>query len=475
MTEREIRPHPITILKFLSSYLFILILPVVRGILNLRNNTGLSRFFVLELILLVAIIAIAVAKWHRFRLYVSDNYIRYTKGLFFRIEATIPKSKISSLFLEKKPLLWFIKGAVLRFDTEAGRPSKNDFEMTVHIRDINLLAKLLPFKGHNYKHYHAPTLKIIIMALANTSTTTGLLIAAPIVNNAGKLLGRSLSDIWVTISSVSSALEFIIPPIASTISIIILVGFMVSFLATVFKCVPFDLYIKGDLITSVSGLISKRRTSFKREAVNNLIIIKSPIMRLLRHSTVKVNVAGYGKRKGEIAVFIPAANRSELAGLIEDFLPSMVTKPVELRPPSRSLRRFLTLPLILFLIVPVASIVLSKYFANFKDFVEFLAFVALIMLGVFWDIRLKKYVQGGIAFGQHIAVLSSKKFSIVELRCKFEKVGIIRITQTPFDRSRDLCKIKLTIRSESADSISVAHLDHSQLKHALKNNYNIVI
>lgn len=475
MTEQEIRPHPVMIFKFLSPYLFVLILPVVRQVLNLRNNTGFSRFFILELLLFVAVVIAAVLKWYRYRLYISDTYIRYTKGLFYRVEATIPKAKISSLFIEKKPLLWFVDGAVLKFDTEAGKPRKNDFQMTIRAKDVNTLFTLLPFKGSNFKHYHAPNLKIIIMALANTSTTTGLLIAAPVVNNAGKLLGKSLSDIWVTISSVSSALEFIIPPIASTISIVILIGFMASFLSTVFKCVPFNLYIKGDLITSVSGLISRRYTSFKREAINNLIIIKSPIMRLLRHSTVKVNVAGYGKHKGEIAVFIPAASKRELANLIEDFLPSMVSKPIKLRPPYRSLRRFLTLPFVLFFIIPTASILLSKRFANFKDFIEFLTFISIIILAVFGELRLKKYVQSGIALGEHIAVLSSKKFSIVELRCKFEKIGVIKITQTPFDRKHNLCKIKLTIRSESADSITVANLDYLELKNALFNNYNIEI
>lgn len=475
MTEMEIRPHPVMILKFLSPYLFVLILPVARQIFNLKVGRGFPRFFILELILLFTVIIVSVLKWHRYRLYISDKYVRFTKGLFFRIEATIPKNRIASMFLEKKPLLWFIGGVVLRFDTEAGKPRKNDFQMTVKVKDVSLLFTLLPFKGNYFKHYHAPTLKIIIMALANTSTTTGLLIAAPIVNNAGKLLGKSMSDIWVSISSVSSALEFIIPPIASTISIIILIGFAVSFLSTVFKCVPFDLYIKGDLITSVSGLISKRYTSFKREAINNLIIIKSPIMRILRHSTVKVNVAGYGKHKGEIAVFIPAANKRELAGLIEDFLPSMVSKPIMLRPPYRSLRRYLTQPFVLFFIISLVSIFLSNRFTNFKDFIEFMTIISFIVLAVFGELSLKKYVQSGIAFGEHVAVLSSRKFSLVELRCKFEKIGVIKISQTPFDRKHNLCKMKLTIRSESADSITVANLDYSELKVALLNNYNIAI
>ena len=472
-----LRAHPFMIFAYLKPYLFVLLLPVARGILNYGVSGALSRLVIGEAVLAFLIMAVSVLKWLRCRLIVDRDFIRMREGLFFQKESIIPRENIASMFVENRPLLWLFRGAVVRFDTEAGTPGKSDLDLLLPLHRVPALLELLPprpDKRHpeEIRQYHAPALKMLIMAAATSSAATGLLLAAPVIHKAGQLLGESFSQrVYGTLTEAASLLETVIPAGASMLAILLLAGFVVSFLHSLIKTAPFRLYIKGDRFTSSSGLIARRRTRFRVRAINDVLIQQTPAMRLLRHYTVKVNVAGYGKGRGETAVVIPAAGRREIEGLLREILPHADSAPIALRPPRRALPRFVVWPAVWFLAIPAAAAVAVKLLPHFADFIRFAAMVLMVLQGVIISLSLQRYQKGGVTFGEQITAYASKWFSLTEMRCPADRVGVIRIWQTPFDWGKNLCRVRITVRSESAHTLSVPHLDYRVVKKTLEDSY----
>lgn len=476
-----IRSHPFMILAYLKPYLFVLLLPVLRGLLSYGRSGVLSRLIVGEALLALLITAVAVAKWRRCRLTLEKGYIRIREGLFFTKEAIIPKDKIASMYLEMRPFFWLFHALVVRLDTEAGRPGKSDFDLILSRRHIPALLELLPPKPDRahpdpgrLRQYHAPTLKMLLMAAATSSSATGLLLAAPVINKAGQLLGAGFSQrVYGTLTQAASRLETVIPAGASMLAVLLLAGFAVSALYAFVTTAPFRLYIKGDRFTASSGLIARRRTLFRAEAINDVLIQQSPVMGLLRHYTVKVSVAGYGKRRGETAVVIPAAGKKEIGGLLEEILPDAESAPIALRPPLRALSRFLVFPILLLAAIPAAAALALRLFPAFGGFIRFTAAVLLVLQLVMVSLSLRRYTKGGITFGSRITAYSSKWFSLTEMRCSSDRVGVIRLLQFPLDIPKNLCRVRVTVRSESAHTLSVPHLDYRLVRKALEEVYRV--
>lgn len=477
--QRVLRAHPFMIFAYLKPYLFILLLPLLRGLLNYGVSGALPRLIRGEAALAFLITAAAVAKWLRCRLVLSGDRIRIREGLFFTKEAMIQRDKIASLFMETRPLLWVFRGIVVRFDTEAGRPGKSDFDFILPLKRAPELLELLPPRPDRrhadpgrLRQYHAPAFKMLIMAAATSSSATGLLLAAPVINKAGQLLGAGFSErVYGTLTEAAGLLETVIPTGASMLAILLLAGFAVSFLHSLITTAPFRLYIKGDRFTSVSGLIARRRTRFRAGAINDVLIQQTPAMRLLRHYTVKVSVAGYGKGRGETAVVIPAAGQREIKGLLEDILPHAEQAPIALRPPARALSRFVVWPALLLLAIPAAGVFAARLLPNFSGFIRFTVMVLMVVQGVMVFLSLRRYTHGGITFGGQITAYSSKWFSLTEMRCPGNRAGIIRIMQLPFDGALNLCRVKVSVRSESAHTLTVLHLDYKQVRKTLEDVY----
>ncbi|MCI8361231.1 MAG: PH domain-containing protein [Clostridiales bacterium] len=477
--EKQLRAHPFMIFAYLKPYLFVLLLPLLRGLLNYGASGALPRLIIGEAALSVLIASAAVVKWLRCRLILSGDRIRIREGLFLHKESIIPKDKISSLFMETRPLLWLFRGIVVRFDTEAGRPGKSDFDLILPLKRTSLLLELLPPRPDpqhpdpdRLRQYHAPAFKMLIMAAATSSSATGLLLAAPVINKAGQLLGDGFSErFYGAVTEAAGLLETVIPTGASVLAILLLAGFAVSFLHSLVTTAPFRLYIKGDRFTSASGLIARRRTRFRAGAINDVWIQQTPAMRLVRHYTVKVSVAGYGKGRGETAVVIPAAGQKEIKGLLEDILPHAEQAPIALRPPARALSRFAVWPVVWLLAIPAAGVFAARLLPDFSGFIRFSVMMLMVIQAIMVSLSLRRYTHGGVTFGSQITAYSSKCFSLTEMRCPGDRAGVIRIMQLPFDFLVNLCRVKITVRSESAHTLTVPHLDYKQVKKTLETVY----
>ena len=100
----EKRTHPITILEFVSKYLFLLLIPVLRGLFYLLTTSHdfynwLAGAWV-DLLVVLFILLASYLRW-RFQFYRYDEQgLTVRRGVLIRRTVTIPQSSISTLTVE---------------------------------------------------------------------------------------------------------------------------------------------------------------------------------------------------------------------------------------------------------------------------------------------------------------------------------------------------------------------------------------
>ena len=71
--------------------------------------------------------------------------------------------------------------------------------------------------------------------------------------------------------------------------------------------------------------------------------------------------------------------------------------------------------------------------------------------------------------------MGSTGFTIRELYCDKNKIGIIKLYQTPADRRRKTCKLKFMVRSETANWVKVKNLDKKRVIDNLNAGFDLNI
>ena len=120
-----------------------------------------------------------------------------------------------------------------------------------------------------------------------------------------------------------------------------------------------------------------------------------------------------------------------------------------------------------------ASVVLAILFTDFGRLILFLSIVALCIVFYYAYICIFEYNNGKIMFGENIFAKSARWLRTCELYCPKEKVGQIKITRFLLDMRQNTCRIRITVCSESADSIRVRHLDYPTVIKEVYREYNL--
>lgn len=483
----EYKAHPFMLFHFLKPYLYILLIPTAQGLLSYFLGGSLTSLIVGECLTVAILLGLSIVKLLRFRLYIGEDHIKVTSGVLILSESVVPFDRIATTFVRSDPFLWLAKCVEIRLNTEAGRPGNPDFRMIVHESATVKLRKILSPTDVHTERVSLPAGRLIIMAAVTSSSTTGLLIAAPVVNQVGKLLGEGFTErfydriteaVDAAVGVAGNHLGILIPPIAGVIALFLLAGFAVSFLLSIFKNLPMRFERRGDKMMVSAGSLIRRRTGFLMSGVNCVSIIQNPVMMFLRRYNVKVGIAGFGNRRDETSVAIPAAGSDEVYRLTKAILPgvSMDARP-EIRPPKKAFPFFCTLPAIFMIAIPVAAMIFSILLPDFSELIWFLAFVAAMFDLVFFMVSVRRFQREGITIGDEFCALGLDwlSFSMVELHCPAEKVGVIRVLRFPADHLSGVCRVKITVRSEGAERINAALLDEKQVAAALRERYGIDI
>lgn len=477
MIKTVFKAHPIMIFRLMKPYLFILILPLVRALIQYITKGEINGLLALEIVAFCFIVVMAVMQWRSIAITVNDRYVMVKKGFLIKSCAVIEVSRLSSVCLKQNIFDYIFRSVDCAVNTEAGTPKKSDFSLKMHINDAKLLFKLI------YGEEERVTVKfsayrIALLAATTSSAATGIILGVPVINQASDLLGVAISDMLLSeINNVSSRFNSVFPPIVNTVTIILLIAYGVSFVISFVKNINFKLKSGKDGIEVQTGIIVRKRIIFKKSKINNICFEQTPLMRLIKKYSMRVSVGGYGDGKGDTAVVVPVATHKELEEQFAEHFPSFEVNQNRIKPLHTrfNLNRFLYIPALLALLILGAAATLMIIFPYFDRLVLFLMAVALSADGYYASVCYHNYKYGGLGISDCVQASGSTGFTVRELYCEKNRIGVIKISQTPADRHFNTCKIKITVRSENADSVRVKNIDIKTAKNRLNEAFKLNI
>lgn len=472
-TARTVKAHPFAVLTYLKPFVFVLLIPLIRAVLRYIMDGEITNVLFAESFAAAAIITYAVIRWRVFSITVKDGFVEIQSGVFNRKVAHIDINRISTVETTRNPFDVVFGSATLRINTEAGSIRRADYEMKVSARDADYITEVISTPGKRIK-WKFSVLRVAIMAAATSSAFTGMIIAVPLINQSGNLLGLALEELMLQrINEVGELFGRYIPPIVNTITIIFLLCYFLAFIYSLLKFVNFKLTLTGSDIEISSGFFSRRRIRFRAEAVNDVCIEQSFILRLFRRCMLRVEIGGYGQDKGERAIVVPSVRKKDAVDQFKLIFPTVTIDNVAVRPHNKSRARFLSLPLGWMMALLGGMAVLWAVFVSFRDLILFLSLIGITILLYFCNLADENYKNGRIGISKIITARYSRWNKLCETYCDASRVGVITVLKLPLDKLYDTCNVRITVCSEAADSILVKHIPYKELIEQLDRQYKI--
>lgn len=475
--KREFRAHPLMLMKYVKPFLFVLVIPVLKGVYQYIRYKAINDVLGLEMFIFAAVVAFGILRCISFKLICDSakQTVTIKTGILFVKKAVLSVSKLSSVQTEQNPIDAVFRAVTYRINTEAGKKGSADFEFKLSCKDSKRVSAFLYGKSKSTEIRFSP-IKIAILAATTSSAFTGMVVGVPVINKTGNLLGIALSEmLFDEINNVSSKFQTYFPPIVNTVSLIILLSYAISFVYSFFKYINFKLFVEDGKLEIRSGFFIRTRTAFKKESVKNVRIEQTVLMMLFRHYSMKVSIGGYGDAKSESEVIIPAGRHGEIKSGFRQHFPFLEPDGEKITAKRNNLTksRFLTLPAVYFAIILVSAIILEEHLGDFTRLIVFLTVVICCIIACYAYLCLFEYKHGTVTLGNNVFAQSRKGLRTCEFYCPKENIGEIKLIRYPPDYWHKTCRIKISVRSESADSILVRHLDYETVKNEVHKNFNI--
>ncbi len=473
--KQEFKAHPLTIISLMRPFFFILLIPVARGVLQYFKDGKITPILGREIIIFLILILYGILRWRAFSLVCDEKTVTVKDGLIWVREAVIPINGLSSVQSEQSPLDYIFKCVTFRINTEAGSREKTDYSFKTSRKNAHIISDLL-YGNIKVEPVRFSPFKIALLAAATSSAFTGMLVGVPLINNGAKLVGVGVEELYDEIASVSGKIQTYFPPIVNTVTLILLISFIISFIYSFLRYLYFRVYLDDERIEVRSGFFVKIRTSFKKCSINNVKIEQTFLMRVLRRYAMKVNVGGFGEAKSESQVLVPSGRYKEIKAMFSDYFPFLKPdgEPVKSFTGVVHENRYFFWSELFYGMLFAAAIYFGVVFEEFSRFIIFAAFTIGCVLAYYTYLCYREYKSCMVRFGNTVFARGKKGLRSCRIYAPMERVGHIKLICFPPDKIFKTCNVKITIRSETADNVTVRHLDYQKVRKEILKCYDIV-
>lgn len=462
--KKTYKAHPIMIFDLVRPFIFLMVLPIATAVIHYLTKRNLSNLLAIEIACFILVFFLGIARFFAFSLTVGDDLLTIKSGAIFRRTSNIKLSRISSVQIERNPLDMIFGSVTCKINTEAGTLKRSDFKFKIKRKDSKELSETL-FADTTISRARFSAFKVAIMAAATSSAATGLIVGVPLLHRVGKLLGIGIEQMLLDrINTVSNKFQNYFPPIVNTVTLVVLLSYAFSVAYSFFKHINFKLSFGEERLIVRSGFFVKTKTEFMRSRVNNAKIDQTLIMRLIRRFSLKVSVGGYDDSKSVSQVVVPSGRRRAILNDFAEYFPFLESNGKPICPDKRMgiKNRFFIWPAVYLLLTLAVSIYFCIRFPEFDRLIQFLTLVLLAVIFFYAFSCLYEYRYGTLKLSDNIFAQSNRFFGTRTMCCPKTNVGQIKITQFPIDRYQKICRVRITVCSENADSIRVRFIEHSE-------------
>jgi putative membrane protein len=466
MRNKEYRlQHPLAIIDAFFRYIILLLLPLVRSITLFTTDlrTWLQGVWI-DVLVLLAIILFGTLRWNCIRVRIEEDGVLHRAGIWMIREQRIPFSHISSVIAEHSWYLRPFSAVRVRIETDAGNDELPDVRLLLREKDADaLLAGVSGYLRDEQvmvRRYEPRSLYVGLLSFVTSDSLTGVLFAATLISQTGKLLGEEAEDRLIT--SLTRMMELAaswLPPVAAIIGCTLLGGWLIDFVSNLIRHLRFRAVRQGSALFVRCGIFTEREYTLAAERVNFLQLRQSLLTRLIGYYAGMINCTGYGKGKNELSVLLPAVGEDDLRRSLNLILPELRPTGNRWHPPARTLWRILWPALLLCTVVGFTWRTALRWLPSLWELVLFLG--AMLMLPSIWwlMVRLVSFFHTGIGCRKDTftfrGVSGFRFFTIV---CRADKIAKMQVTRTIFQQQNGCGDLRIWFRSEKKRSLLVPNL-----------------
>lgn len=468
------RQHPVKIVKLMSKNFWLLLIPLIRGLISLKGDFyGWVRGAWLDILILLFIVGSAYIRWLFSTYAVGESSIDYRAGIFGRMKLSIPFTSLSAVAAERFFLFRPINAVNLFVVTNSGFLNTPDLKITVARKDYDVLFKKLskPLEGEIKTSYKPSKLNLIFFSLVFSSTLSGVIFIATFIFQSGKIIGQSLETLLLTTAAdISEKLVVGLPPLAVAASLIIAAGWIFSFVTNILRYIGFRIKREGKRIFIRTGFLTKRRYYINPEKINYADIQQNLLMKIFSVMSVHVNCTGYGKAKNELPVFVPITTKEQVISSLRFLLPDLQPSPNSVKPKLAVIFRYVMLPFYFMMGIPIAAEILYHFFPFWKSMILFVTVMAEIPTIWLLIVKFVSFFTTGISEnGENICINYCSGFRYHTIIIPKEKIATITLTQNKFQTFADSCNLIIYSNNEFAKSHMLISMPLKEIKELLNS------
>lgn len=471
----QLRPHPLSILSYLAKYLFLLLIPLLRGFLSALQG-GLYHWLSsawIDLLLVLGYLGLGVVIWLCYTLSPTPEGLYVRRGVFLREEYLLPRSRFSCITTVEPFYLKPFGGVFLRVDTPGGGLKQADLSVFLRKRDLPLLLKVSAPQQPPYlvRGYRPKSSYVFLLAALTSNSFAGVLLLSTLVSQIGEVLGHRFSEmLYGTFEEVARALAFGLPPAAAAIAYLLLFGYLLAFVSNLLRHGNFSVSRRGELLEIRSGLLTGRTYYLRRRQIGCVDIRRTLFTSILGLSSVFLQTVGYGKYDDDISALIPCTTRQHLESSLRLLLPEYHPSPRTVRPNWRSWGHYLYQGALLCGGVLLGAALSFWLFPTWQSLTFWVGLLCLIPSLWYTIVQLVDFFTAGLSFSQGCFTLRcAHRFYLHQVILPRERVASVRAVASLLQHRRGRCDLIVSIYSEGHRRYRVRDLSWSEVELLLQH------
>lgn len=450
------RQHPIAMFNYITRGFWLLLIPLTRSLIAMKFNIAeWLKGAWLDVLIVSLIFGFAFLRWFFISFRVEEEYIQTGTGYFGLIKSKIYYKEASSVTCSQGAFLRLFRAYKINIDTNSNSRffSKHNVTLIIKKSEFDKIYNII--KGHGEGlakfSYQPKKTQLFIFSFLFSSTISGVVLIATLLYQGSRIVGREIEQqLLLDINNqVARFVTVSLSPITIAIVMVIVVGWLYSFLVNLIRHWDFTAVRQGSNIIIQSGIITRQINIIDINKINFIDTRQSFLMRMFKICSVHINCAGYGKSNAQISVLVPITTNEEMLMSLKVLVPKIPRPTLTLRSRLLSILSFLTTPILIVALVPVAASIVSWIFPEWESIIMFMMMMFLIPGFWFIVVKFASIFTTGIGFHDGYATLSYCRFySFHTVVVPTERVCIAATKQTVAQYFNKQCNLKIYTNSE---------------------------
>lgn len=478
------RQHPLKMLNYTKRSMWLILIPLGKYLIASKFNfrSWIEANWV-DILTVGLILGYTILRWLSVYFEIKNDRIIAHTGFFGIYATSVYFSQISTLTLSQGALGRLFHMTTVYIDTDAVTVNSEDIRLDVSQKQANNICDMMTERNnHNTKvEVKAKTSDQIIFSFLFSTSLTGVIIVFSLFMQAYFFVGTSINDTPI-VSTVSSQIDKVsyltyVPSYLILAGLVVVFGWILSFIANLMRHWNFSCTRCGNLFIIQSGFVTRRRHILVREKVNYIDFRQSLLMKIFKINNASVKCTGYGKRRRELSALVPITTSKKSDKSMSMLMPDLPTvKPNIKTGGATDLSRFIMLPLICSAVIPIATVILTKYYPEYSHY--YISVGTIMEIPSVWLTIVKAAASFITAVGfdnDYLMASYCSWYAFHKIVVSVDKVNKIAVSQNPFQKVSKTCNLMIYTSSEKTDCHAIKGLSKRKTLELLKANGYFVV